>query len=63
MMIQKNKGKICPICGCTYETYGRDMKKLCPWCDEDELLQLSKEALRRNRVRIEKGMIKSGKIK
>lgn len=62
---KRNRAKVCPICGCDYETFcvGKVPTKLCPWCDEDTIVQISKEALRKNRIRIEKGLIKSGKTR
>lgn len=57
------KVKVCPVCGCEYiiSQVNRIPTRLCPWCDEAILVKIATEALARNKFRIEKGLIRSGK--
>lgn len=41
--------------------HNKKLVYLCPECDKELFVKLSAEALRRNALRIEKGLIKSGK--
>lgn len=56
--MKRNRGKLCAKCGCTIEVFGRNMERLCPWCDEARLIELSSEAIRKNNKKINFGLVK-----
>lgn len=53
--------RICKTCGNEKFSFG-PKEFLCPWCDEARMIEISKEQLRKNRVRINRGLIKKGKV-
>jgi anaerobic ribonucleoside-triphosphate reductase len=57
----KKKAKVnpnvCPLCGEVYWMAGK--KKLCIICNEHEIKLISRDMLRRNKKKIELGMVRT----
>jgi hypothetical protein len=56
LKINKVNPNDCPVCGEPRWVYGK--KKLCIKCDEHELKIISRDALRRNKKKIDLGMVR-----
>lgn len=54
----KKKSVVCEACGCRKETFGKKMELLCPWCDEERMIEIAREAVRRNNVKVRMGVKK-----
>lgn len=57
----KRLAKVCEECGCTRETFTRNQYMLCPWCDEELIVGIASDALKRNAMLISTGQMKVGK--